>query len=70
MTKNSTTRGWSCARIIAEVTSTPGRQVVLASTIYRVLTKNSYGVFKRTIKLGLIEVAKRARLAWCLERKD
>jgi cytosine/adenosine deaminase-related metal-dependent hydrolase len=48
----------------------PGRQAVLASTIYRVLTENGYGVFKRTIKPGLIEAAKRARLAWCLERKD
>jgi transposase len=70
MTKNSTTRGWSCARIAAEVTSTPGRQAVSASTVYRVLTENGYGVFKRTVKPGLTEAAKRARLAWCLERKD
>jgi hypothetical protein len=69
MTKNSTTRGWSCARIAAEVTGTPGRQPVSASTVYRVLTENGYGVFKRTVKPGLTEEMKKARLAWCLERQ-
>jgi hypothetical protein len=43
-TKNSTTRGWSCARIAAEVSNTPGRQPVSQSTVYRVLTENGYGV--------------------------
>jgi hypothetical protein len=68
ITKNSTTRGWLYARIAAEVTGTPGRQPVSASTIYRVLTENGYGVFKRTVKPGLTEEMKKARLAWCLER--
>jgi hypothetical protein len=35
-----------------------------------VLTENGYGVFKRTVKPGLTDEAKKARLAWCLERKD
>jgi Transposase len=70
MTKNSTTRGWSCACIAAEVTRTPGRQLVSPSTVYRVLTENGYGVFKRTVKPGLTEEAKKARLAFCLEHKD
>lgn len=63
MTRNSTTRGWSCAYIAAEVTGTPGRQPVFASTVYRVHTENGYGVFKRTVKLGLTEEQKKARLA-------
>lgn len=33
------------------------------------LTEHGYGVFKRTVKPGLTEDAKKARLAWCLERK-
>jgi hypothetical protein len=69
MTKNFTTRGWSCARITAEVTGTPGRQEVSVSTVYRVLTEHGYGVFKRTVKPRLTDEAKKARLAWCLERE-
>lgn len=69
MTKNSTTRGWSCARIVAEVTGTPGRQPVSASTIYKVLSEHGYGVFKRTVKPGLTDEAKKARLTWYLERE-
>jgi hypothetical protein len=69
MTKNSTTRGWSYSRIASEVSGTPGRQRVSPSTVYRVLTENGYGSFKRTVKPGLTEEAKKARLAWCLERE-
>jgi hypothetical protein len=39
MAKTSTTRGWSCARIAAEVTGRPRRQLVSAGTVYRVLTE-------------------------------
>lgn len=53
MTKNSTTRGWSCARIASEVSGTPGWQLVSASTVYRTLSAEGYGVFKRTVKPGL-----------------
>jgi hypothetical protein len=34
MTKNSTTRGWSCWRIAAEVSNTPSWQPVSRSTVY------------------------------------
>jgi hypothetical protein len=44
MTKNSITRGWSYARIAAEITGIPGQERVSASTVYRVLTENGYGV--------------------------
>jgi hypothetical protein len=69
VTKNSTTRQWSCARIAAEVTATPGWQPISASTVYRVLTADSYGVFKRTVKPGLKEADKQRRLDWCLEHR-
>jgi hypothetical protein len=69
VTKNSTNRGWSCARIAQEVSSTPGRQPVSASTVYRVMKENGYGVFKRTVKPGLQEEDKAARLKWCLEHE-
>lgn len=62
MTKKSTTRGWSCARIAAEVSSTPRRQPISQSTVYRVLTENGYSVFKRTVKPGLSNEMKMARL--------
>jgi hypothetical protein len=62
MTKNFTTRGWSCARIATKVTGTPGRQEVSTSTVYRVFTENGYGVFKRTVKPRLMDEAKKARL--------
>jgi hypothetical protein len=65
VTKNSTTRGWSCARIAAEVSSTPGWQPVSPSTVYRALTQEGYGVFKKTIKPGLTKEQMDARLEWC-----
>jgi hypothetical protein len=69
VTKNSTTRGWSCARIAQEVSSTCRRQPVSASTVYRVLKENGYRVFKRIVKPGLQEEDKAARLKWCLEHE-
>jgi hypothetical protein len=70
MTKNSVTRGWSTAQITDEVSYTPGWQPVSRRTVYRVLTDAGYGVFKRTIKPGLTEEMKKARLKWCLDHKD
>jgi hypothetical protein len=67
ITKNSTTRGWSCARIAAEVSGTPGWQPVSQTTVWRVLSEAGYGVYKRTVKPGLTEEMKAARLAWCLK---
>ncbi len=69
VTRNSTTRGWSCARIAQEVSGTPGRQPVSASIVYRVLKENGYSVFKRTVKPGLREEDKVACLKWCLEHE-
>ena len=65
MTKNSTTRGWSCARIAAEVSNTPSWQPVSQTTVWRALTDAGYGVYKRTVKPGLTQEMKAARLAWC-----
>jgi hypothetical protein len=65
VTKNSTTRGWSCARIAAEVLSTPGWQPVSLSTVYKALTQEGYSVFKKTIKPGLTKEQMDARLEWC-----
>jgi hypothetical protein len=62
MTKNSTTRGWSCA---AKVSNTPGWQPVSASTVYQALKQEGYGVFKRTVKPGLTTEQMKARLEWC-----
>jgi transposase len=53
MTKNSTTKGWSTARITYEVNKTLGIQTVSRSTVYRVLKEYRYNVFKRRVKLGL-----------------
>jgi hypothetical protein len=64
-TKNSTTRGWSCARIAAEISNTPGWQPVSPSTVYRALKQEGYGVFKKTVKPGLTNDQMKARLEWC-----
>jgi len=72
-TKNSTTRGWSCARIAQEIYATLGitpKEAPSTSTIYRTLKANGYGVYKRTIKPGLNKAQKDARLNWCLKYKD
>jgi len=68
MTKNSTTRGWSSLRIAQEVSSLlPGKQFVSASTVYRTLTTEGYGSYKRTVKPGLNEENRKLRLKWCQE---
>jgi transposase len=70
MTKNSTTRGWSTARIAYEVNKTLGIQTVSRSTVYRVLKEYRYSVFKRIVKPGLTVEQMKARLDWCLAHKD
>lgn len=73
VTRNSTTRGWSSARIASEIYNIPGitpKEAPSASTVYRTLRKNRYHVYKRTVKLGLNKKQKEARLAWCLLYKD
>lgn len=51
------------------MTSATGQQIS-PSTVYRVLKKNKYGVYKRTVKPGLTKEARKARYDWCYERKD
>jgi hypothetical protein len=67
VTKNSTTRQWSCDRITYEVSLTPGIAKVSARTVYQVLIDEGYGSYKRTVKPGLTIENKKARLKWCLE---
>ena len=65
MTKNSTTRGWSCLRITAKVLNTPRQQPISTSMVYRALKQEGYGVFKRTVKPGLTKEQIEARLEQC-----
>ena len=68
LTRNSTSRGFSCLRIAREVSfHLPGKQFVSASTVYRTLIAEGYGSYKRTVKPGLNEDNKKKRLAWCIE---
>jgi len=69
VTKNSTTRGYSCAQIASEVEKLCGTKIS-PSSVYRTLKAEGYSVYKRTVKPGLKKEDKDARLAWCLERKD
>ena len=70
VTRNSTTRSWSCARIASEVSNTPGWKPVSASTVYQTLTSEGYSVFKRTVKPGLTKEQMAERLKWCLDHRD
>jgi hypothetical protein len=68
LTRNSTTRGYSCLRIAYEVSSyLPGKQFVSVSTVWRTLTAEGYGSYKRTVKPGLNKENKEKRLAWCIK---
>lgn len=62
ITKNSITRGQSCAYIVYEISETPGQQKVSASIVYYALSENGYSVFKRIIKPGLKDTNIIARL--------
>jgi hypothetical protein len=53
VTKNSTSRGFSCKEISDQIAAMPGVQNASPSSVYRILTDNGYGVFKRTVKPGL-----------------
>jgi hypothetical protein len=48
VTKNSTTREWSCERIANEVSNTPGISAISARTVYNILTENGYSCYKKT----------------------
>ena len=63
VTKNSTTRSYSCSRIAYEVCSKLEMlTVVLARTVYNVLKENGYSTYKRTMKPGLKDKDKERRL--------
>jgi hypothetical protein len=71
VTKNSTTRMYSCQQIADVVSENLGKQdIISVSTVYRVLKRNGYGTYKPTIKPGLTKTIKEARYAWCLAHKD
>jgi transposase len=69
VTKNSTTRTWSCNRIAWEVSSTPDISSISGMTVWRVLKENGYSSYKRTVKPGLKDEDKVARLKWCLDHE-
>jgi RNA polymerase-interacting CarD/CdnL/TRCF family regulator len=54
VTKNNTTRIYSCLWIAKEVSKNLGKEdIISASTVYHILKKNRYGNYKPTIKPGL-----------------
>jgi hypothetical protein len=68
LTRNLTSRGFLCLRIIREVSfHLPRKQFVLASTVYRILIAKGYGSYKRIVKPGLNKDNKKKRLAWYIE---
>ena len=68
MTWDKESRGWSCARIASEVVkhSVPPIPRLSPSSVYRVLVKHGYGVYKPTVKPGLTARMRKERLEWCL----
>jgi hypothetical protein len=67
VTRNSTTRGWSCSRIAHEVSLIlKDTQAVILEvsgvTVWRVLRRNKYFSYKRTVKSGLKLEDKEKRL--------
>lgn len=62
VTKNSTTREYSCAQIASKVSATPSISSVSASTVWRTLKAERYSMYKRTVKLGLNADQKKKRL--------
>ncbi len=71
VTRNPTTRQWSCAMIAGDVSVEPGFYTTVSpSTVYRVLKQNGYKSYKRTIKPRLNQEQIDARYKWCLAYKD
>jgi hypothetical protein len=71
VTKNSTSRMYSCQKIADVVSENLGKEdIISGSTVYRVLKRNGYGNFKPTVKPGLTQKMKDDRLAWCLAHRN
>jgi hypothetical protein len=71
VTRNSTTRMYSCQAIADEVSKNLEKEdIISASTVYRVLKKNGYDSYKPTVKPGLTKTMKEIRYQWCLEHRD
>ena len=67
MTKNSTTRAWSYARISQEAAKSS--IMVSPSLVYRILKDNNYSSCKQTVKPGLTLAIKKACYNWCKAHK-
>jgi hypothetical protein len=71
VTRNSTTRSWSCGNITAEVATRLGvKKAICAKSVYKVLKAKKYKSCKQTTKPGLTKEMKAARWQWCLDYKD
>jgi transposase len=71
VTRNSTTRQYSCSQIAYQVnTKLPAEKQISPSTVYRILKKEGYSQYKQTVKPGLNKAAKKKRLEWYLKHKD
>jgi hypothetical protein len=68
VTKNSTTRGYSCAKIAREVKKLGGHSVA-PRTVYKILKDKGYSCCKLTVKPGLNKDIKKARYDWALKYK-
>ena len=64
VTKNSTSRMYSCQKIAEIVSENLGKEdIISTSSVYRVLKRNGYGNYKPTVKPGLTQKMKDDRLA-------
>jgi hypothetical protein len=62
VTKNSTTRAWSCGAIATEVaTRLNVKKSIYAKSVYKILKAKKYKSCKQTTKPGLIDEIKRKR---------
>ena len=59
VTKNSITRGYSCARIAREVKKLGGYSIT-PRTVYKILKDKGYSCYKLTVKPGLNKDIKKA----------
>jgi hypothetical protein len=71
LTRNSSTRSYSCQRLAFEVGEELGqKKAISARTVYTVLKQRGYSSCKQTVKPGLTKKMKDDRLAFCLKYKD